>query len=135
MKLMSICGLIYLMSGAWCLLQADLAAAGIGFQFATLFAKSEFIVVYGGLQIGIGLAMSTCARVPAIALGASVFSLIFSSVLLFTRFVTYFYYGASEMWMVLFCLELAIVVALGFSVRQIAQASKGAVASLDTAAN
>ena len=119
MKLFMACGVLYLLSGLWCLFQSQQAAAGVGYQFTSSFGESEFIVVYGGLQLGLGLAMVICARLPLLVMGALVFSLIFSAVLTLFRLGTFFFYGASGLWVLLFLVELSIVIALFFAVRDV----------------
>lgn len=53
---LAILGLAYLGLACWCILKPDDTARAIGFQLAPGSGQSEYLTVYGGLQIGLGLA-------------------------------------------------------------------------------
>ncbi len=57
MTLLRVIGGLYLLSGFWCLLRPMLAAGFLDFEFVSDAGLAEFVSVYGGLQIGIGVAM------------------------------------------------------------------------------
>ena len=57
-------GLIYLGLGLWCLAAPEIAAGGVDYLLQSDTARAEFITIYGGLDIGIGLAMLWCGPVP-----------------------------------------------------------------------
>jgi hypothetical protein len=67
-------GLLYLLSGLWCALKPELAADFVGFQFSHEVGKAEFFSVYGGLQVGIAVAILASSIIPAYHLGASFFA-------------------------------------------------------------
>lgn len=46
---------MYLALGVWCTVLPDRTAAAIGFTFAKAAARSEYITVYGGLEVGLGV--------------------------------------------------------------------------------
>lgn len=71
-------GILYLLSGFWCGLRPELAAEFLGFQFSHLAAKAEFFSVYGGLQVGIAMAILACSMIPGYLLVASFFAFIVS---------------------------------------------------------
>lgn len=50
-------GAIYLFLGIWCLARPDRLASSIGLSFANGSGRSEFLAVYGGLEIGLGAAL------------------------------------------------------------------------------
>lgn len=52
---LSIVGLAYLALAAWCSLQPEKTAKGVGFTLTPGSGQSEFLVVYGGLELALGL--------------------------------------------------------------------------------
>lgn len=55
-------GLLYLGLGVWCFLLPDLAAGSVGFGLEGASGRSEFLVVYGGLEVGLGLFFFRASR-------------------------------------------------------------------------
>lgn len=53
--LLSIVGLAYLALAAWCIAKPATTAASVGFDLRPGGGQSEYLAVYGGLQIGLGL--------------------------------------------------------------------------------
>lgn len=54
-------GLAYVALGAWCTLAPAKTAAAIGFGLTNNSARSEYLTVYGGLEVGMGLFFLLCA--------------------------------------------------------------------------
>ena len=52
---------IYLGLGLWCTLDVDGTSRSIGFTFAKTAARSEYVTVYGGLEVGLGLFFAVAA--------------------------------------------------------------------------
>lgn len=52
---------VYLGLGAWCTLVPDGTSRAIGFEFTKAAARSEYITVYGGLEVGFGLFFALAA--------------------------------------------------------------------------
>lgn len=52
---------IYLGLGAWCTLDPGGTSRAIGFTFAKAAARSEYVTVYGGLEVGLGLFFAVAA--------------------------------------------------------------------------
>ncbi|MDX1451351.1 MAG: hypothetical protein R3183_02255, partial [Oleiphilaceae bacterium] len=48
---------LYALSGVWCLLQPELAAGFLALAFTAAAGKAEFVSVYGGLQLGLAIAL------------------------------------------------------------------------------
>lgn len=48
-------GLMYLALGIWCALSPEKTSAVVGFELIGGAGKSEFLTVYGGLEIGMGM--------------------------------------------------------------------------------
>ena len=53
---LAIVGAAYLGLAAWCSLQPEKTAKAVGFTLQPGSGQSEFLVVYGGLELGLGLA-------------------------------------------------------------------------------
>lgn len=47
-------GLLYLISGLWCVIQVGLASSFLGFQLVSPSGFVEFFSVYGGLGLNLG---------------------------------------------------------------------------------
>ena len=46
---------LYLLLALWCTLRPHETSSGIGFEFTHPSALSEYLTVYGGLELGLGL--------------------------------------------------------------------------------
>lgn len=53
---LAIVGAAYLVLAAWCAILPDTTSASVGFALQPGAGQSEFLTVYGGLQVAIGLA-------------------------------------------------------------------------------
>lgn len=53
---LAIVGAAYLFLAAWCAILPDMTSASVGFALQAGSGQSEFLTVYGGLQVAIGLA-------------------------------------------------------------------------------
>ncbi len=53
---LAIVGAAYLVLAGWCALMPDKTSRAVGFSLQTGSGQSEFLTVYGGLQLAIGLA-------------------------------------------------------------------------------
>ncbi|WP_250658441.1 hypothetical protein [Alkalimarinus coralli] len=105
-------GSLYLLSGAWCTFQPALASNFLGLELINMIGKGEFFTVYGGLQVGLGLAMIISSFVKAYTEAALYFSAIFSTSLLSFRLIALYRFGASGELIVLAILEALIAVIL-----------------------
>tara|TARA_R110001592_G_scaffold288331_4_gene557377 strand:- start:39959 stop:40327 length:369 start_codon:yes stop_codon:yes gene_type:complete len=105
-------GFLYLSSGLWCVFKLELVAGFLGFEFSTDMGKSEFFSVYGGLQIGIGIAMLLSSFKTVYLEGGVYFSAIFSSVLALFRVFSFFVFGFIEGFIFMLVLEVFMAVSL-----------------------
>ena len=81
-------GIMYLGLGIWCTVSPDGTSKAIGFGLTNTSARSEYIVVYGGLEIGIGLFCLICAfRHQCVEAGLWFLALTFTALMAF-RWVT-----------------------------------------------
>lgn len=54
--------LLYSVFAAWCTLAPRQTAEAMGYSSVSASGQSEYLVVYGGLQLGLGLFFLYCAR-------------------------------------------------------------------------
>ena len=119
MKALVLVGLLYLCSGLWCAWQPELAAGFLGFALTGPMANSEFFSVYGGLQVGLAVAMLCCSRIPAYIEAGLFFSMMFSGTLFLFRLISLVFYGFEEgALLALLVLEAAIALALAITWRR-----------------
>lgn len=114
MKTIRAVGGLYILSALWCMLRLDLSAQGLGFGLLTPAAYVEYFSVYGGLQLGLGLAMVGVSFKPQLLMGGLFFSLIFSWVLAISRIVAVALYEPNGLMWALLVLEGAIALALSY---------------------
>lgn len=88
MKTLAIVGALYLVSGAWCLFNPQVAGTYVGYGMPSSLAYAEFFTVYGGLQLGLGLAMVCASRSARFLEGALFMSLIVSWCLFAARLIS-----------------------------------------------
>jgi len=53
-------GLLYLVLGVWCTVAPESTARAVGFELVGGAGRSEFIVVYGGLELALGAFFLLC---------------------------------------------------------------------------
>ena len=52
---LAVVGVAYLLLAAWCSLRPDPTSQSVGFSLKPGSGQSEFLVVYGGLELGLGI--------------------------------------------------------------------------------
>ena len=104
-------GSLYLISGGWCAFNPADSANYLGFMLVDQ-GVSEFVSVYGGLQLGLGAAMMLSTLKDEFIPGALCFAFITSLGLLTTRIMALIGYGANTDLYIMAALELFIVVIL-----------------------
>lgn len=52
---------LYVVFAAWCTIAARTTAKNLGFESLSNSGRSEYLVVYGGLQLGLAIAFGYCA--------------------------------------------------------------------------
>lgn len=119
MLLFRLVGLLYLVSGLWCGFQAHLAAEFVGYTLSDPIGLVEFVSVYGGIQVGIGLAILFLSRIKAFALSAVIFSLFISASLLAFRLIALVSIGVSDNLLMMAGVECLIVVLLVMQYRRL----------------
>lgn len=111
-------GLLYLASGTWCALNPVESAVFLGFSFSNL-GMAEFFSVYGGLQVGIGMAMILSSLNEYYFPGGLFFSVVLSCGLLMFRIIAMLQFGSNDALFSMFILEALIVVVLFMQLRRL----------------
>ena len=83
---------LYLLSGLWCLLRPELAAAYVGYDVSGGVAKAEFFTVYGGIQLGLGIAMLLGSFKEGFQEATLFLGVVFSVTLIVTRLLSFVIY-------------------------------------------
>ena len=112
MTILRIIGGVYITSAVWCMLRLDVSAQALGFGFLQPAAQIEYFSVYGGLQLGLGVAMLAVSMQSQLILGGVFFSWVFSSVLAVCRLVALVLFDGNGMMLGLLLLEMAIAAGL-----------------------
>lgn len=115
MKTLRVIGGLYMLSALWCIFSLDVSANSLGFGFLNSAAQVEYLSVYGGLQLGLGMAMIAVSTKPPLLLGGLFFSLVFSWVLAISRLAGLLLYATSPLMWGLLLLETCIALALSYS--------------------
>ncbi|MFT7535558.1 MAG: hypothetical protein ACI85K_001511 [Hyphomicrobiaceae bacterium] len=83
-------GVLYLALAVWCTVLPTKTSEAIGYSLANNSARSEYIVVYGGLELAMGAFFLLCAFQPGM-LGAGLwFALLTYGCLMLFRWATIF---------------------------------------------
>lgn len=68
---------LYVLFALWCAVSPDKTASAVGFTFRSGSGKSEFIAVYGGMELGFAVFFALTALSPALRPAGILFSLCF----------------------------------------------------------
>ena len=68
--------LLYLGLAAWCTIAPTTTSRAIGFEFTKNSARSEYITVYGGLELGLALFFAMAAWSPSLRSAGLLFALL-----------------------------------------------------------
>lgn len=101
-------GVLYIASGLWCAFQLELATNFLGFYQLTGKGEGEFFSVYGGLQVGIGVAMVLSSLRENYREASIYFSAIFSTSLVVFRLGSFVLYEGLESFAFMAVLEILI---------------------------
>jgi len=105
-------GLAYLLLGLWCSAAPRAVAKRVGFSLDSGSGLSEFVTVYGGLEIGLGAALVLTSLHPALRDGGLAFGAIFSLALPLFRLATILRYDVSRGVFGLFAVEILFAAVL-----------------------
>lgn len=79
---------LYLVLAAWCTIAPDKTSTSIGYRFEHASARSEFLVVYGGLDLGLAIFYFVAGLDPSLHRAGILFSLCLYGCLAIYRLVT-----------------------------------------------
>lgn len=105
-------GFLYFISGIWCVIQLDAAAGFLGFTMENNSAKAEFFSVYGGLQVGLGLAMLLTSFIERYLEASLFFSWVFSFTLALFRLISFLVFGVIDDFIPMLVFEMIIALGL-----------------------
>lgn len=80
--------LLYVVLAAWCTLAPDKTSGSIGYRFEHASARSEYLVVYGGLDLGLALFYFVAGLDPSLHRAGIIFSMCLYACLAVYRLVT-----------------------------------------------
>lgn len=89
---MIIVGAMYVALGIWCTVDPAGTSSKVGFELQGGQGRSEFITVYGGIEVGIGVAMILTGWSPQLRVGGLAFAAIVTAALVVFRLPTLFVY-------------------------------------------
>jgi hypothetical protein len=112
MNTIRIVGGVYILSALWCMFQLQISAQSLGLGFMHPFAQVEYFSVYGGLQLGLGIAMIAVSMQSKLLLGGVFFAFVFSFTLALMRLLALFLYEANDLMWGLLVLESLIALSL-----------------------
>ena len=92
MLVLKIVAVLYVISGLWCLFQPETAAMYVGYETRSAVATAEFFTVYGGIQLGLGLAMLLGARKERYQEATLFLAMVFSVTLVVARVISFMLY-------------------------------------------
>ena len=106
--------LLYAVFAAWCTVRPAETARALGYAALDRGGQSEYLVVYGGLQLGLGIAFAMFAWNPASHRIGLLFSLaLYGGIVLFRAVTLWIYAPVPALTWVVAALELALLVAAG----------------------
>ena len=81
-------GLLYAALGVWCIVAPEMTSKKVGLYLVGAAGKSEFIVVYGGLEIALGVFFLVCGFDPQLNRAGLLLAVISSVCLALARTAT-----------------------------------------------
>ncbi len=93
---MLLAGLLFVVAGLLCIVMPSESSQYVGYALASGTGRAEFVTVYGGLEIGLGLGLLLGRRVRTLALGVLFLALWMTLGLVLVRTVTLFVFDVSE---------------------------------------
>jgi hypothetical protein len=79
---------LYLLFALWCTFAAEKTAGSLGYEALSRGGRSEYLVIYGGLQLGLAGAFWLLASQPELHQVGLAFALIFYGPIVIYRLVT-----------------------------------------------
>jgi hypothetical protein len=103
---------LYLVFAVWCTVKVASTSSGVGYLAMSSGGHSEYLVIYGGLQLGLALMFTVLAKNPALNRPGIVIALcLYGPIVLYRVITVAKYWPVSTVTMATACLELALLVA------------------------
>lgn len=90
---LAIVGSAYIILAIWCAARPDATANAVGFELISGSGQSEYFVVYGGLELALGIAFLWPLRRPEDTVGALRLCCLIHSCLVVFRTVSFFQFS------------------------------------------
>lgn len=94
---------MYAVFAVWCTVAPGKTSEAIGFAFTKGGARSEYLVVYGGMELGFAVFFALCALRPAWATGGLVFATCLYAALALYRVASLFIYDGLTPFVYIMC--------------------------------
>lgn len=102
---------LYIGFGIWCFLHPTTTSNFVGFSLLHASGKSEFLAVYAGLELGLGLFFLACTQTASLTYAGILFGTLMYSGINFFRFYSIFRFGmVSRSTLVLVVLEVTFCI-------------------------
>ncbi len=106
-----IIGMVYTSLGLWCTILPVETSSSLGFKFFDS-GIVEYVVVYGGLEVGLGFPMLIASFKPVLFSGVYFMTTLFSLCLPVFRLFMIFSHGMTTTLVILFIIEIIIFISL-----------------------
>ncbi len=115
MIILRIIGILYILLGVWCTVLPGQVSQSVGFHLMNGPGMSEFITGYGGLEVGLGLAMLVTSFSARWRKGGLAFAFILSVCLPLFRVPTVILFDVHHITYILMAAEIVLAVLLGLA--------------------
>lgn len=102
---------LYLVLAAWCTFSMSTTARNLGYETLTANGRSEYLVIYGGLQLGLAIAFWMLASNSSLHRFGLLFSLAIYGPIVLYRWTTIVMFKAGGMTLGIACLETVLLLA------------------------
>jgi hypothetical protein len=103
---------LYLLFALWCTVAPRSTAASLGYKGLSPGGRSEYLVIYGGLQLGLAAMFCLCARNPAFHdLGLRIAVALYAFIVLYRLATLILYWPVSTVTAMTGMLEAALLIA------------------------
>ncbi|MHA3883708.1 DUF4345 family protein, partial [Staphylococcus epidermidis] len=111
-------GILYVLLGVWCAAAPEKTSKAIGFTLNNSSGFAEYMTVYGGLEVGLGLFFLFCATRDDLRL-AGVYLAFISSFCLFSFRSLSFYLKSDfePITIITFCVEISLTILGGLALK------------------
>lgn len=102
---------LYLVFAAWCTVSMVTTSRNLGYETLTANGRSEYLVIYGGLQLGLAITFWMLASNSSLHRFGLLFSLAVYAPIVLYRWITIVMFKAGGMTLGIACLETVLLLA------------------------